>query len=687
MDAVIRVSGGAQSSSESIHRSPVRNERSLSTRNNLQDDLAQRPFRDLLRAPALLRWIDSPIVLTASWAVSGALFGLGSALILQWSLPAAILAAAIAAALSWLGRGVANLLLACIVMLALIAIVLQAANYVSPGVSWSLSWLEPCAFGGVVVLLWLHRRMAPRAGFSRIGALVEFVAALAMLLIALRFVMRVSAAGTDGAGLFLVGGQDNDAWINLAAMHGANGATVLTGSSTSTFGPVIASYLAAVRAACSGVFPSALPVSTSSRVVVSAYGLLIATSPIVAALLVRRMLHLRRPIATLLVWAGASTLIVSSCIVWMGHGSLSSSLAVPLTLVAVYLAGRRISLENARGRVAWLAATSVLFAAGTAWIAFVPLGEAAIAVCCLPVLGFVARGFRDYRRIAVAAVLLAVAFVLEFELRLQYRDVVGATGVKALFLAPAGTPAVTGVMQVLMLVLLLAIAWLASRTHRGAAAPRSYLISLVMIVGYVIVLLLATAKTTSLPAGYGPTKLYYMLAAVWIPLAVIEVVSRFEIGRRQLNVAAVIVFAALWAGTVEIGPIYDAATRHWPTASSKPIWYDTVMRTVDLPERVFCLSLEQTTPGQLPLGAQDYFCSRFVSAVQGRDDRSASSWRYVSRGSLPVSVAVETVKSAKDKPWRIIVIGNMRQLRDPKAWWAPIVKLPGLEFVHVPGSG
>ena len=369
----------------------------------------------------------------------------------------------------------------------------------------------------------------------------------------------------------------------------------------------------------------------------------------------------------------------------MGHGSLSSSLAVPLMLVAVYLAGLRLRLENARGQIGWLAATSVLFAAGTAWIAFVPLSEAAIAVCCLPVLGFVARGFRDYRRIAAAAVLLAVAFVLEFELRLQYHDVVGAHGVKALFLAPAGTPEVTGAMQLSMLVLLLAIVWLASRTRPGAAAPhRSYLTYLLLIVGYVIVLLLATAQTTSLPAGYGSTKLYYMLAAAWLSLAVIEVISRLEIGQRQLNLVAIIVFAVLWVNTVQTGPIYDATTHHWPSVATKPVWYDTVLREAKLGSRVLCLSEDQTAPGQLPIGAQDYFCTRFASSLQGKNDRTAQAWEFVSRGSFPISADVDNVTNATDKPWRIVVIGPMAKLHDRRAWWAPIVKLPGLEFVPVP---
>jgi len=306
------------------------------------------------------------------------------------------------------------------------------------------------------------------------------------------------------------------------------------------------------------------------------------------------------------------------------------------------------------------------------------------------VLGFAIRGC--WRTIPAAAVLCLAAIVMELELLQQYRDVVPNIGSTNLFVSTGGTPAVTGATQALILVLLFVIVWFSSsRTHLNSSASESgFVTSLSWLVGYVVVVLLANAWLIGTAPGYGSTKLQFVLAGVWVPLAVIEVVSRLDIGRRLLNSAMIIVLAVLWASTIQVGPIYDAATRHWPTASAKTVWFDTVVREADLGSRVLCLPvLNQAPPDPNtldPLSSLDpYNCSRFASSLQGKDDSTAFTWRFVLLGRGPVSASVSAVKNAKDKPWRIVVIGPMDQLHKPKAWWAPIASLPGLKFV--PASG
>jgi hypothetical protein len=633
----------------------------------------------------VVKSINSSAVLSASWVVSGALFGLASALILQWSLPAAILATGIAGTLSWLGRGVANLVLTCIVTLVLIAFAFQAAHFLFPGADWNSSWLGPCALVGVILLLLFGRRLRPRLDPGRIGALVELVAAVGSLLLALRFVARVSPAGGNGAGLFLAT-EDNDAWINLAGtLRNTHGVTELTGASIGAFGSVVATYLAGVRAASSGVLSAALPLSSSPKAVLSAYGLLVASAPIVASLIVRRLFHLRSAIVALLVWGCATVLIVSSCMVWMGYGSLSAALAILLILPAAYLVSIRPRLEGRGTQVVWLVSALLLFGAGSAWVALVPLAGAAIAVYCLPVLGFAMKDFR--RTIPIAAPLILAAIAMELELLQQYRGVVDPIGGQSTLLVAAGaTPMVTVATQALMLVFLFAIVWLTSSRVRlhGFASERSLVTSLVWLLVYVVVVLLATARQTGIAPGYGPKKLEFVLAAVWVPLAVIEVVSRLEIGRRQFNMVAIIVVAVLWSSTIQSGPIYDATTRHWPTASAKTVWFDTVEREVSHGRRVLCLPVNTVAPD--PDLLDPYDCSRFASSVQGKDDSAALTWRFVTLGRRPISAAVSAVKNANDKPWLIVVIGPIDQLRNPYGWWAPIVKLPGLKFVPVSGS-
>ena len=642
-------------------------------------DVVRRSLRDRVKPLRVAGAINSPVALPASWIASGALFGLASALVLRWSLPATIFAIAVVAALSWLARGIANILLACVAMLVLIAIVFQATHFLFPGSGWSLSWLEPFALAGVISLLFFGRRLKPQPNASRAGALIELIAAIASLLFALKFAADVSSAGDNGAALFLLTAEDNDAWINLVGtLRDAHGVTELTGSSIAGFGPVVATFLACVRTASSGIFPASLPFSSSPRVVLSAYGLLVAAAPIAVALLIRRMLHLRYLVVTLLVWACATALIVSACIELIVNGFLSATLALLLILAATYVVSTRPRFQGGKTYLYWLATTSLLFGAGAAWIGLAPLAGAAIAACCLPVL-FFAR--RDSRRMILAALFCLSAVVMGLELLQQYRNVADPIGGGTTLLTLAGgTPAITTAMQALVLVLLFALVWLSSSKARptGSAPERGFATPLAWLVGYITLVLVATAWLTNAAPGYGPLKMQFVLVAVGVPLAVIEIFSRLEIGRQQLNLAAIVGLAVLWSSTVKNGPIYDAATRHWPQATAKPVWLDTVQREVKLGGRVLCLSTEYPSKNS-------YLCNRFVSSAQGLDDSTAATWRGVSLGLQPISDSVSEVGNAKDKPWRIVVIGQTVTLHDPQAWWAPIVTLPGLKFV--PASG
>jgi hypothetical protein len=655
-------------------------ERALSAQRNRAYDAVQRFYRNRFMPLPVVRSIDRSVVLSSSWAVSGALFGLASGLILRQSPATIVLTVVIAGALSWLARGVANLVLACIVVLISIAAAFQATHYLFSGANLSLSWLGPCAVGGLILLLLLSRRLKLQLNPRGIASLIELIAAVAALLVAVRFVLRVSPGGSDHAALFLIGAEDNDAWLNLVGiLRSSNGATQLTGSSMGVVGSVIPTYLAFVRAASGGFFHAAQPFSSSSKTVLSAYGLSIATAPIVAALLVRRMLHFRRSIAALLVWGSVAALVVSYCIIVTAYGSLSVSVAILLMLTAAYLVAVRPRLRNGRAQVVWLGSILLLFGAGSAWVPLTPLAGVAIAASCLPVLGFVMRD-RDRRRIIPALLLCLVALFLVLELWQQYRFAAASGGINALFAAPGATPAITEATQALILLFLFAIVGLSSaRMHSSSfASNRGFPTSLAWLVGYVFVVLLITARTTGAAPGYGPTKLQFVLAGVFVPLALIEVVSWLEVGRQQLSLIAIVVVTVLWVSTIQSGPVYDAVTRHWPTASTKPVWLDTAQREATLGRRVLCLSLKYPS-------IDSYLCNRFATSLQGKDDGVGGTWGQVSLGRLPVSYAVGQATGAKDLPWRIVVLDGIDQLHNPKAWWDPLVKLPGLEFVPISG--
>ena len=659
----------------------------MSVDDDVQDDIAQRPHPVRRRLPSVVGPVNGDNYLDLSWAVSGALFGVALASVVHWSVPATVLAVAMAGALSWMARGIANLVLACIAVLVVTAAAFRAFHALFPGVGWSLSWLGPCALVGLVLLLLLGRRVRPQLLVSNQGAAVELGAAVVSILLAALFGARVSPAGTQGALRFLLVSEDNAAWIDIVSnQHTVHGVTTLfgSGSSIGIFGPVVATYLAGVRSAVSGVLPRTLPLSSSSEVVLSAYGVLIVCVPVIAALVVRVLEGLRRLTVTLLVWACVIVVLASGCMLLMNNAFLSAELALLLVLPPAYLLAVRPRLADRTSQVIWLAVALLLFGAGSAWVPVLPLAGAAIAACCVPVIGFAIRGGR--RSAGTVVVLLAAACVLELELLQQYRIAAASIGGgDGLLSASGGTPVVTAETEALIVFLLLSFTWLSSSEvrPRRSAAESGYVTVLGCLLGYFVAVLLAGAWVTKAAPAYGPTKLEFVLSFVWVSLALIEFVSRLDVGRRLLRLTAYTVLAVVVAGSVQEGPIYEATASHWPVpAAVKPAWYDTVQREIGSGRRVLCLSTDESR-GAYQIDAYD--CSRFVASLQGKEDHVALNWRFVLLGRRPVSDAIADIKHGKDKPWTVIVTGPMAGLHIPTAWWAPIVRLPGLKFV--PQSG
>ncbi len=627
--------------------------------------------------------IDSDKYLALPWAVSGALFGVALASVVHWSVPATVLAVALAAALSWLGRGVANLVLSGIVVLVVIAVAFRAFHAVFPGDGWSLSWLGPCALLGLILLLVLGRRIKPQALSSSHGAAVELGAAVVSLLLAAMFGAHVSPAGTQGALRFLLVSEDNGAWIDIVSnQHTVHGVTTIfgSGSSVGIFGPVVATYLAGVRSAVSGVLPRNLPLSSSSEVVLSAYGVLIICVPVIAALVVRILDGLRRLTVALLVWACVTVVLASGCMLLMNNAFLSAELALLLVLPTAYLLAVRSRLDDRTSLVIWLAGAFLLFGAGSAWVPLLPLAGAAIAAYCIPVLGFAIRGGR--RSVPMVVVLLAAASLLEFELVQQYRTAAASIGGgDGLLSATGGTPVVTAETEALIVFLLLSFTWLSPSEvrPRRAVTESGYATILNWLLAYFVAVLLAGAWVTKAAPAYGPTKLEFVLSFAWVSLAVIEFVSKLDVGRRLLRLTVYTVIAVIAASSVQEGPIYEAMASHWPVpAAIKPAWYDTVEREIDSGRRVLCLSTDESR-GLYQIAAYD--CSRFIASLQGKEDEVALNWRFVLIKRRPISDAIADIKHGSDKPWTVILTGPASGLRIPTAWWAPIVRLPGLKFV------
>ena len=612
------------------------------------------------------------------WAGSGLLFGLAVAHAFHWSVASSFVAAIVLGALSWLGRGVATVVVSACLTLGAIGVALRVTMVAFPTEGWALSWLWPLAFlmvvGGVV--------MARRYGFARVqvgvaGVLLEVSAGAGSLALALLCIHRL---GTKSASEVLLSSEDNAAWLNtVGGLHNAHGSTVNTTTAVGLFGPVANTFLAFVREAGGGLLPHPVTSASTATIVVSAYVLLIATGPVVAALMVRRTLPYDRPLLTFTAWAGVSAIIVTYGFTTPDHGFLTTGLAMQLVLVAAcLLPGRVPDVLDRTGRLRWFAASLAVYAAGAAWIPVAPLGGVVLAAYWAATAWPALRS-GPMRRVVVTGALLVPTAVMGWALLQQYRDVVDPLGGgDSLFVSTGGTPAATTTMTVTAIGLV-AAAWIA---YRGAVVQGlpTFALPLGGVVAYAAAAMLAEGYLTQEAPHYGTIKLLYVTVGLALVLGLADVLASPALGRLRLDAAVFLVVAALFAGTVEQGPVFAAASGHWPKPQLPTVWIKQVTREVPNKTRVLCLGLTAAPDTSQP-SLDAYLCDRWASSLQGLDDDPAGDWRVVQLGRLPVSKSVAWIKAAHDLPWTIVVIGSLSKLKDPKAWYAPIVAQPGLHFI------
>ena len=359
------------------------------------------------------------------------------------------------------------------------------------------------------------------------------------------------------------------------------------------------------------------------------------------------------------------------------HGFLTTGLAILLVLVAAsLLPGSTPDVLDPRGLMRWGAVAVALYAAGAAWIAVTPLAAAAIALWSL-VIAVPALRTGPWRRVGVVAGLMVPAALMCGALLLQYRDVVDPVGGgEGLFTSTGGTPAATTTLMATA-VGLLAAAWL---SHRDRPGRPSYALPLAGLLGYVAVSLLAEGYLTREPPHYGTIKLLYVTVGLALALGMADLLASPALGRVRLDAAVVVVVATLFAGTVDQGPMFAAASGHWPKPQLPTIWTKQVTREVPKGARVLCLGLTPAPDLSQP-SLDAYLCDRWASSLQGLDDDPAGDWRDAQLGRVPVAKVVSWIEAAHDKPWTIVVIGPLAKINDPKAWYAPIAAQPRLRFI------
>ena len=587
------------------------------------------------------------------------------------------------AALSWLGRGLATVLVSCIVTLAVVSSAFFVVLQVSPHASWHMAWLLPLSVllvvGGVFVARqigvaeWQTSRLA--------AAVLELASGGGALLLSWFCVHRIA---TNSGSSILLSAEDNGAWVNtVGLMHDAHGVTAQTAATVSTFGPVAEGYLAFVREGVGGVLPNAVSATRTAAVVVVAHCLLVVLAPVVAALVARRTLRFARPGLTLLSWFVATALMAAVCLVTPVFGFLTAALALLLVVAAAaLLSGQPLDPRSGPTVVRWLVTAILLYAAGSSWVPLIPLGALALAGWYLS-LAWRAVAAGPWATVRLVGLLAIPTAVLGACLVEQYRDVISPIGGgDALLIAGGNTPA-AGPTITSAAVGLTALVWAGHRLTgpRSRRSRPSMATALTWLLGYTGLVLLVDGWRTMAAPHYGSVKLLYVIMPTLVILGVADLMASSAVGTRRLDVAAALVVAAIFAGTADQGPVYTAVQSHWPKPIPLPAWVGTVDREVASKSRVLCLNLTGKPDETVP-NLDTYNCDRWAASLQGRDDPTALTWRFVQLGRRPVSDAVALLDKSKTLPWRIVVVGSSARLKDPKGWWAPIVKQPGrLTFV------
>lgn len=622
------------------------------------------------------------IALAAVWSLSGALVGAAVASLFQWSIPFVLVAVVVTGWFSWLGEGIGRLTLACMVVMSLVAFALVTAGFVSSDQTWSMWWLEPCAILAVLLILLIVRRNYGRASeYATLpAAVLEIMASGASLALALVFGDRVFPLGNSGSIRFLISSEDNAAWVNTVAhLPSAHAVTALAAGAQGGFGPLAITYLAFVREAVNGPVPALMSSNSAAHVVLIALALLIIAVPITTLLLAQRMLLLRQPSHTMLVWAGITVLLVSLCVVLSSSGFLTASLSLVMLLALAHLATTSaIRDKSIHAKFSWFAVAALIFGTGSAWVPLVPLAGAAIALWLIHLL--VHSGNCSLSKVIRLLLFGIPTAVVELDLIHQYRSVVNPIGGAAqLIKAVGGTPATTTAVEVLTLVLF-GVGLILNRTSGLQGGSRSPKLTTPVALGllYLAIVLIAEAWVSGTPQ-YGPTKLAFVLFGAFLILTAVEVFANLDIRKADLRLTAGLLVGILLAATIQQGPIYLAAATHWPTPVAKPKWLTAVEHATSSDERVLCLQTQDAVGSLAELEA--YLCSRWASSLQGKDDLAALTWRSVLLGRQPVSAAIRAFRAARDRPWRILVFGPKGSLRNPSGWWAPITKLHRIDFV------
>ena len=529
---------------------------------------------------------------SAPWVIASVL--LGAALTattghaLNWSLSIVVLAALSIGASTWIAQSLVRAVQCLLVAIAALAILIAALIAIDTSLPATLhlewSWIAYAWWFLVPIAALCFRNAGAKPAYG----LAELVGAFMGLASASVLIRRMDFHSQ--LLLFLVQYEDNQAWVSLVTQISSENAL---GIGYTGLGPVIPTIIGLLWSWQGAGIPP-------YNAVYAAFVFAMVITPLVVVGLLRRS-RLGGGV-TIAIFAGLLALwaLHVPYLLYGNFGHLSAIWAfLALIAVAVLLVNERLSTRLVP--ITML----LMYCVGAVWFPLIPL-----ALLGLGFAGVVLwRSEATRARVIGLCVLFLGTLVLLWQGgadTLGVRDPGSLTNAKGtlsgLYAAQGGTAALDSILQVLVLVGLVGLAFVPS--SKEGEVGRIWRLSLVAT-GYVAFVILG-AYVLKVQGSYGTTKMWFVVGSA-VAIALIAAIPHLKIPPRAAVAAAVVLLAGsfFYGGT---GPFFS---RDWTGVPTGTAWLSAVTTVAAQesptdPHPVGCFSND---------AMQAYLCTRWAAGL------------------------------------------------------------------------
>ena len=592
-------------------------------------------------------------------AANGFLFGLAINILFRPNLAQQIIAPIIIAVITASVGSISWLLINYFIGISFLAIIYAffsnfASSIIFPSVVFQIISII------IAVFLTLLRKTDELDLSLRRNKYFELFAVAFSLLLSIIYSANLHAVGKLSAARFLLGAEDNDAWLFNIAHLQKNGLISLNHIVASSMGSEIPGFFLG-----SSLFGDAFKISDlnlllSANVMLTSVGLLLISIPIVSTV---QLGDTKIFWKKLLVWLLSFVLIFEFGAALSAWGSIDSFLGLFLMFLVISIYRCTNSQFQSHRAIYFLSIIILSCGASLSWPPLFP-----ITLCLSAFILFKIFQLRSFE-------LLFIGFLSLSETAWSWHGFIRA-GISNLLRITGGTNQIT--FQMLVLLAVFSFVYLVFVIYSNKFKLRNYAFPMnivVYVVGYIASIYLFTRFVLHSTSTYGLPKLEFVLA----PILLIVVVSYFVQGLQSWFFASFVVVFSL---ALSPFTLVNSYFMHYPPAfSSVPNWYSAVQENVGIygnTRSIICLS---TSPLQDWNADMDsYLCNRFAASEQGLDSADHASWRFIAIGRVAVSMAPTVLDGLGEKKPIVVVLGDKRALIQPDAWFHPsYIKLKSLD--------